>query len=61
MDFVIGFPKNLKGCGSIWVIVDRLTKLTHFILMRINYSLQKLDELYIDEILKLHVFLQVLC
>ncbi|XP_050914664.1 uncharacterized protein LOC127129552 [Lathyrus oleraceus] len=47
-------PKTSKGCDSIWVIVDRLTKSTHFVPMRINYPLQKLDGLYIDEIVKLH-------
>ena len=26
MDFVTSFPKMAKGCDSIWVIVDRLTK-----------------------------------
>lgn len=36
------------------MIVDRLTKSTDFIFMRINYSLQKLSKLYIDEIVKLH-------
>lgn len=54
MDFVIGLPKTSKGCNSIWVIMDRLTKSTHFVSMRINYPLQKLAELHIDEIMKLH-------
>ncbi|XP_052478348.1 uncharacterized protein LOC128033894 [Gossypium raimondii] len=39
---------------SIWVIMDRLTKSTHFISIRIDYSLQKLAKLYISEILRLH-------
>ncbi|XP_050910063.1 uncharacterized protein LOC127123931 [Lathyrus oleraceus] len=54
MDFGTGLPKTSKGCASIWVIVDRLTKSDHFIPMRINYSLQKLARLYINEIMKLH-------
>lgn len=33
--------------------MDRWTKSAHFIPMRINYTLQKLVELYIDEIVKL--------
>lgn len=49
-----GLPKTSKGFYSIWVIVDRLTKLSHFIPMRINYYLLKLAKLYIDEIVKLH-------
>ena len=31
MDFVGALPKFVKGFDSIWVIVDRLTKWTHFI------------------------------
>lgn len=53
MDFVLGLPKTSKG-DSIWVIVDILTKSAHFLLMKINYSLQKLCEMYIDEIVRLH-------
>lgn len=54
MDFVTGLSKPSKGCDSIWVIVDKLTKSAYFILMRINYPLQKLVELYIEKIEKLH-------
>jgi hypothetical protein len=30
MDFVMELPKASKGYDSIWVIVDRLSKTTHF-------------------------------
>jgi hypothetical protein len=30
MDFIVGLPKTSKGLDSIWVIVDRLTKLAFF-------------------------------
>ena len=39
---------------SIWVIVDRLTKSAHFIPARIDYSLDRLAKLYVDEIVRLH-------
>ena len=54
MDFVMGLPKTVKGNDSIWVIVDRLTKSAHFLPMKINHSMQKLAEMYIEEIVKLH-------
>lgn len=34
--------------------MDRLTKSAYFILIKINFLLQKLDEIYIDVIVKLH-------
>ncbi|TYH24555.1 hypothetical protein ES288_A03G101600v1 [Gossypium darwinii] len=54
MDFVTGLPLTPKKKDVIWVVVDRLTKSAHFILVRTNYSLDKLVELYIDEIVRLH-------
>lgn len=54
MDFVIGFSNTPRGSNAIWVIVDRLTKSTYFISVKINFSLQKLAEIYISMIMKLH-------
>ena len=54
MDFVSGLPLTLTKKDSVWVIVDRLTKSSHFIPVRIDYSLQKLAKLYVAEIVQLH-------
>ena len=54
MDFVVGFPLTGREHDSIWVVVDQLTKSTHFLLVRTDYSLDKLVELYIEEIVRLH-------
>ena len=35
-------------------MVDRLTKLAHFLPVRTDYALDKLTELYIREIVRLH-------
>ncbi|KAA3487647.1 integrase [Gossypium australe] len=46
MDFVSGLPLMPTKKDSVWVIVDRMTKSTHFIPVRTDYSLQKLAKLY---------------
>ncbi|KAL2226758.1 UNVERIFIED_CONTAM: Transposon Tf2-12 polyprotein [Sesamum indicum] len=54
MDFVIGLPRTFRRHVAIWVIVDRLTKSAHFLPIRQNDSLDKLAELYVSEIVRLH-------
>ncbi|KAA3470390.1 integrase [Gossypium australe] len=54
MYFVSGSPLTPKKKDAIWVVVDRLTKFAHFILVRTNYSLDRLDELYISKIVRLY-------
>ncbi|KAG8474912.1 hypothetical protein CXB51_031631 [Gossypium anomalum] len=54
MDFVSGLPLTPGKKDAIWVIVDRLTKSAHFIPVRTDYSLNKLADLYIREIVRLH-------
>ena len=54
MDFVSGFPLTQQKHDSVWVIIDRLTKSAHFIPVRIDYSMDRLAELYVDEIVRLH-------
>ncbi|GKV02557.1 hypothetical protein SLEP1_g14986 [Rubroshorea leprosula] len=54
MDFVTGLPRTLKGNDSIWVIVDRLTKSAHFLPYQTGTSIEKLANMYMEEIVKLH-------
>ena len=53
-DFVVGLPLIRRKHDSVWVVVERLTKSTHFLPVRTDYSLDKLAELYIKEIVRLH-------
>ena len=54
MDFVTGLPMTLQGHNSIWVIVDRLTKSAHFILVNTVDHAGKYAELYVSQIVRLH-------
>jgi hypothetical protein len=54
MDFNVGLPKTQTGYDSIWVIVDCLSKVVHFILVKTTYKGSKLAELYIARIVCLH-------
>jgi hypothetical protein len=54
MDFIMGLPLTIRKYNSIWVIVDRLTKSTHFIPVNTNYNVQKYAEIYIARVLCLH-------
>jgi transposase InsO family protein len=54
MDFIVGLPRTQVGYKSIWVIVDRLTKVAHFIPVKTTYSGAKLAELYMSQIVCLH-------
>jgi hypothetical protein len=61
MDFIVGLPCTQAGYDSIWVIVDRLTKVAHFILVKTTYSGAKLAELYMSRIVCLHGVPKRLC
>jgi hypothetical protein len=37
MDFIMGLPRTRDGYDLLWVIVDRLTKVAHFILVKTTY------------------------
>ena len=54
MDFVTGLPKTTKNRDAIWVVIDRLTKLTHFIPIKTTFSLEQVVNLYDREVIRLH-------
>ena len=54
MDFIVGLPRTAKGFDSIWVIIDRLTKIAHFLPVKVKYTVATYAELCIARILSLH-------
>ncbi|GJX13980.1 putative reverse transcriptase domain-containing protein [Tanacetum coccineum] len=54
MDFVTKLPKTATGQDTIWVIVDHLTKSSHFLPMREDDTLEKLTRQYLKEVVASH-------
>jgi hypothetical protein len=54
MDFIVGLPNTCRHHDSIWVIVDRLTKTTHFLPVHTTHRAERYAEIYIDQIVRLH-------
>jgi hypothetical protein len=54
MDYIVDLPLTGRKFNSIWVIIDRLTKSAHFILVHTFYRAENYVELYISRILCLH-------
>nr|GEU66275.1 reverse transcriptase domain-containing protein [Tanacetum cinerariifolium] len=54
MDFITKLPRTPSGYDSIWVIVDRLTKSAHYILMNEKFKTERLTRLYLKEIVCRH-------
>ena len=53
MDFITGLPK-VQGKDCIYVVVDRLTKFSHFYAIPTEYSVVQVAELFFREVFKLH-------
>jgi hypothetical protein len=54
MNFIMGLPRTQSGYDSIWVIMDRPTKVVHFIPIKTTYSGLQLAELYMSRIVCLY-------
>ena len=54
MDFIIHLPKSKKQNDSIFVLVDKLSKATHFIPVKSTYKAVHIDDIFMNEIFRLH-------
>jgi hypothetical protein len=60
MDFIVGLPMTARKFDSIWVIVDRLTKSTHFIPVNSKYRVEKYAKIYIARVICLYGVLKMI-
>jgi hypothetical protein len=60
MDFIVGLPLMARKFDSIWVIVDQLSKSTHFIPVHTCYDARRYVEIYIAHVLCLHGVLKMI-
>jgi transposase InsO family protein len=54
MDFVVGLPLTSHRHNAILVIVDKLTKSAHFILVRDTYDVTDVARVFVSEVIHLH-------
>ena len=54
IDFEVNLPKTLGKFDSIWIMIDGLTKSSHFIPVKIDYNALQLAKVYVKVIVRLH-------
>ena len=54
MNFVLGLPLTQRKNNTIWIIVDKLTKIAHFIAIGNISTVDLLAGAYLEEIVQPH-------
>jgi len=54
MDFIVELPTTLNGDNAIFVIVDRFTKMAHFLPMKTSATAGEVARIFVKEIWRLH-------
>lgn len=54
MDFIVGLPVSSRRHDTIMVIVDRLTKVSHFVPIRSSYTVAVVARVFLEDVVRLH-------